>query len=193
MITLEQLKDIHTRVADLARYLDIDSKKIQVEEEELRTHVADFWDDRKRAEAQMKKIKDLHFWLDSYKEVSSQAEELQLAFDFLKEGLVEEADIDAQYARVLDLIEHDFIVVEVGKGFHPGFLRLQRVAVDLHRRGHPGVNVNLLFCLLHHKPLISVRFPAEERYFSPAGSLALQITILSYHITAVFARVDRWD
>ena len=81
MITLEQLKDIHTRVAD-------------------------FWDDRKRAEAQMKKIKDLHFWLDSYKEVSSQAEELQLAFDFLKEGLVEEADIDAQYARVLDLIEH---------------------------------------------------------------------------------------
>lgn len=106
MITLEQLKDIHTRVADLARYLDIDSKKIQVEEEELRTHVADFWDDRKRAEAQMKKIKDLHFWLDSYKEVSSQAEELQLAFDFLKEGLVEEADIDAQYARVLDLIEH---------------------------------------------------------------------------------------
>lgn len=106
MITLEQLKDIHTRVADLARYLDIDSKKIQVEEEELRTHVADFWDDRKRAEAQMKKIKDLHFWLDSYKEVSSQAEELRLAFDFLKEGLVEEADIDAQYARVLDLIEH---------------------------------------------------------------------------------------
>lgn len=106
MITLEQLKDIHTRVADLARYLDIDSKKIQVEEEELRTHVADFWDDRKRAETQMKKIKDLHFWLDSYKEVSSQAEELRLAFDFLKEGLVEEADIDAQYARVLDLIEH---------------------------------------------------------------------------------------
>ena len=59
MITQEQLKDVQSRVADLARYLDIEGKKIQVEEEELRTHVADFWDDRKRAEAQMKKIKDL--------------------------------------------------------------------------------------------------------------------------------------
>ena len=51
MITQEQLKDVQSRVADLARYLDIEGKKIQVEEEELRTHVADFWDDRKRAEA----------------------------------------------------------------------------------------------------------------------------------------------
>ena len=106
MITQEQLKDVQSRVADLARYLDIEGKKIQVEEEELRTHVADFWDDRKRAEAQMKKIKDLHFWIDSYKEVSGQTEELQLAFDFVKEGLVEEEDVDRQYAKVLDLLEH---------------------------------------------------------------------------------------
>lgn len=106
MITQEALKDIHKRVEDLGRYLDIDAKQMQVEEEELRTHVADFWDDRAKAEAQMKKIKDLHFWLDSYKDVSQQAEELQLAFDFVKEGLVEEAEVDAQYAKVLDMLEH---------------------------------------------------------------------------------------
>ena len=56
MITQEQLKDVQSRVADLARYLDIEGKKIQVEEEELRTHVADFWDDRKRAERRYKEL-----------------------------------------------------------------------------------------------------------------------------------------
>ena len=66
MITLEQLKDAEERTAALKRYLDIDSKRIEVEEEELRTHVADFWDDRDKAEAQMRKIKELHFWIDSY-------------------------------------------------------------------------------------------------------------------------------
>ena len=39
----------------LKRYLDIENKKIEVEEEELRTHVADFWEDRDKAEAQMRK------------------------------------------------------------------------------------------------------------------------------------------
>ena len=100
MITTEQLKNVESRCEQLKRYLDIDSKKIEVEEEELRTHVADFWDDREKAEAQMRKIKGLHFWIDSYTVLEKQVEELSLAMDFLKEGLVEEGDIDAQYAVV---------------------------------------------------------------------------------------------
>lgn len=80
MITQEQLKEAAERQGALKRYLDIDSKKIEVEEEELRTHVADFWEDREKAEAQMRKIKELHFWIDSYTELEKQVEELQLAF-----------------------------------------------------------------------------------------------------------------
>ena len=105
MITSDQFKHIESRVADLKRYLDIDSKKIEVEEEELRTHVADFWDDREKAEAQMRKIKGIHFWIDSYTAVEKQLEELQLALDFLKEGLVTEEDIDAQYATLEKQVE----------------------------------------------------------------------------------------
>ena len=100
MITADQIKNIETRTAQLCRYLDIDSKKIEVEEEELRTHVADFWEDREKAEAQMRKIKGLHFWIDSYTDLEKQVEELRLAMDFLKEGLVEEQDVDDQYAKV---------------------------------------------------------------------------------------------
>lgn len=105
MITQEQLKDAEERTAALKRYLDIDSKKIEVEEEELRTHVADFWEDRSNAEAQMKKIKDLHFWIDSYEALDKQVEELRLGFDFVKEGLVTEEEVEQQYATVMKDIE----------------------------------------------------------------------------------------
>ena len=90
MITAEQLKEIEERRSALYRYLDIDSKKIQVEEEELRTHVPDFWNDQKKAEAQMRKIKEIRFWIEGYTEVEKAVEELQLAFEFVKEGVVEE-------------------------------------------------------------------------------------------------------
>ena len=44
MITAEQLKDILDRTDALHRYLDIDRKKIEFEEEDLRTQAPDFWD-----------------------------------------------------------------------------------------------------------------------------------------------------
>ena len=80
--------------------------KIQVEEEELRTHVPDFWEHPKEAQAQMKKVKDLQRWIDDYTEIEKAVEELTLAFDFLKEGLVEEAEIDEMYASVAAKIEN---------------------------------------------------------------------------------------
>ena len=66
MITQEQLKEIQERRDALKRYLDIDNKRIQVEEEELRTHVPDFWEHPKEAQLQMKKIKDLQAWIKGY-------------------------------------------------------------------------------------------------------------------------------
>ena len=55
---------------------DVDSKKIQVEEEELRTQAPDFWDDPAAAQKQMKIVKDLHKWIDGYNEVKTMADEL---------------------------------------------------------------------------------------------------------------------
>lgn len=42
MITSDQLKDVLERADALHRYLDIDKKKIELEEEELRTQAPDF-------------------------------------------------------------------------------------------------------------------------------------------------------
>ena len=106
MITQDQLKAVQERCEALHRYLDIDSKRIEVEEEELRTHVPDFWDDQKKAEAQMRKIKGIHYWIDAYEAIAKQVEELELAMDFIKEGLVTEEEIDAQYEAVTSAIEN---------------------------------------------------------------------------------------
>ncbi|OJV85875.1 MAG: peptide chain release factor 2 [Bacteroidia bacterium 44-10] len=53
----------------------------------------------------MKVVRELKYWINAYQEVKSAAEELQLAFDFAKEGIVSEEEIDANYNHVLQLIE----------------------------------------------------------------------------------------
>lgn len=105
MITADQLKDVKERTEALYRYLDIENKKVEVEEEELRTQAPGFWDDAKAAEAQMKKVKGLQKWIDGYNEVKSAADELELAFDFYKDEMVTEEEVDADYQRAIELIE----------------------------------------------------------------------------------------
>ncbi len=105
MITQEQLKELQQRKEDLKRYLDIDGKKIEVEEEELRTHVPDFWQDQKAAEAQMKKIKSLRNWINGCEEVELAVDEVATGFDFVKEGLVEESELDSLYSKAMAMLE----------------------------------------------------------------------------------------
>ena len=105
MITQDQLKDINDRADALYRYLDIERKKMEYEEEDLRTQAPDFWDDPVRAQEQMKLVKDIKRWIDGYAEVRTAADELQLAFDFYKDELVSEEEVDAGYARAISAIE----------------------------------------------------------------------------------------
>lgn len=105
MITVEQLKEVKDRADALNHYLGIDEKKIELEEEQLRTQAPDFWDDAKEAEVQMKKVKEIQKWIDGYNEVSASVNELELAFDFYKENLVTEQEVDEDYAHALKLIE----------------------------------------------------------------------------------------
>ncbi len=105
MITADQLKDVLDRADALYKYLKIDEKKMEYEEEDLRTQAPDFWEDQKRAEEQMKKVKGIKKWLDGYQEVRTAADELQLAFDFYKEDMVTEDEVEANYAKAIDSIE----------------------------------------------------------------------------------------
>ncbi|WP_143813372.1 MULTISPECIES: peptide chain release factor 2 [Parabacteroides] len=105
MITSDQLSNVLERQRALRGYLDIDGKTIQLEEEELRTHDPEFWEDAKRAEAQMKKVKELKKWIELYNEVQSAAEELQLSYDYVKEEIITEEEVDQAYSKAIRLIE----------------------------------------------------------------------------------------
>ena len=105
MITADQLKDVMDRADALHRYLNIDQKKVEFEEEQLRTQAPDFWEDPKYAQEQVKKVKSIQKWLDGYKAVRLYADELQLAFDYYKEDMVTEQEVDDDYAKAIKAIE----------------------------------------------------------------------------------------
>lgn len=105
MITQEQLKEIQQRVEALHHYLDIPAKQMQWEEEQLRTQDPEFWNDRERAEEQMKLVKGLEKWLKGYKEVNALVEEVALAVDFYREEMVTEDEVDEAYTKALEAVE----------------------------------------------------------------------------------------
>lgn len=53
----------------------------------------------------MKLVKDLQKWIAGYEEVQTFCDELSLAFDFYKEELVTEEEVDAAYAQALEALE----------------------------------------------------------------------------------------
>ena len=105
MITADQLKDVMERADALHRYLNIDQKQVEFEEEQLRTQAPDFWEDPKYAQEQMKKVKGIQKWIDGYKTVRQYADELQLAFEFYKDEMVTEEEVDADYDKAIKAIE----------------------------------------------------------------------------------------
>ena len=105
MITLDQLKDIQQRADKLKQYLQIDEKRIQLEEEELHTQTPDFWNDAKAAEAQMKKVKSIKRWIEGYDNVRKATDELTLSYDFFRDEVVTEEEVDNAYANALAAVE----------------------------------------------------------------------------------------
>ena len=53
----------------------------------------------------MKLVKDLQKWIEGYNEVKTLADELELSFDFYKEELVTEGDVDTAYAKASEAVE----------------------------------------------------------------------------------------
>jgi len=67
--------------------------------------VPDFWSDQKKAEQQMRKIKTLKMWIEKCAEVEDAVGEVEVGFDFVKEGVLSEEELDALYADAIDKIE----------------------------------------------------------------------------------------
>ncbi len=54
----------------------------------------------------MKLVKGLQKWIEGYQEVKVLSDELELSFDFCKDGLITEAEVDEAYAKAIEAVEN---------------------------------------------------------------------------------------
>ncbi|PKB15041.1 peptide chain release factor 2 [Flavobacterium sp. 5] len=97
MTTTEQIKGIVERLGALRRYLDVDAKLIEIANEEEKTFAPDFWNNAKDAEIIVKNLRGKKKWIEDYNKAVDMTDELQLAYDFYKEGELTPEELDHQY------------------------------------------------------------------------------------------------
>ena len=96
MINADHIKAYQSRLKALYGYLDIEKKQMLIEDEQGLTHDPNFWEDPKQAEIVLKSIRAKKIWVDAYKVVESAIADLDIIFDFHKEGEATEEEVMAQ-------------------------------------------------------------------------------------------------
>jgi len=105
MITQENIKDISERVDKLKVYLNIDQKRIEIDNEEEKASGPDFWNNRKVAEILMRSLQSKKKWIEDFDQLKNDHEDLTVLNEFYKEGEATEDDISRQYEKTLELLE----------------------------------------------------------------------------------------
>ncbi|HRI27784.1 MAG TPA: peptide chain release factor 2 [Chitinophagales bacterium] len=104
-MTTEQLKTLHTRLAALRRYLDIDNRTEAIIHEEALTVEPNFWNDQKRAQTILKSIKTNKHWVHLYTTAAKEYDDLTVLQEFALAGEATTEEVDEQYEKVLALID----------------------------------------------------------------------------------------
>ncbi len=105
MVTIDKITELQTRLEALKGYLDVEEKRGQILEEEKYTHDPDFWNDQKKAQVVMKKIRELKRWVGLYEAVKREVDDAEVTFDFFKAKDVSEDEMDTQYTKAAAALE----------------------------------------------------------------------------------------
>lgn len=84
---------------------DYDRKKLEVEEKELISAQADFWNDPKEAEKMMKEIRSLKFWTDAFEAMEASVDDIETMVEFEAEGEVSAEEVEAEYQKAMTKLE----------------------------------------------------------------------------------------
>lgn len=105
MIAHEQLGKLANRIEKLKSYLDIDKKKILIQNEEEKSANPDFWNHPKEAELVMKNLRGLKKWVHDYEKIVGLNDDLSVVLDFYKEGEASEEEVNQLERELLDCLE----------------------------------------------------------------------------------------
>ncbi|MDD4544692.1 MAG: peptide chain release factor 2 [Bacteroidales bacterium] len=100
----ERIKDFDERVTALRRFLDIDNKKKQIEEETKITLSEGFWNDAKEAEKFLKKINEKKVWTNIFDKVIQAFEDVKVWKEFFEGGECKEEELDEHLDNLEKLI-----------------------------------------------------------------------------------------
>ncbi|MFT4661601.1 MAG: peptide chain release factor 2 [Patiriisocius sp.] len=76
-----------------------------IAEEEKQVHDPNFWNDSKKAELVMKKIRNIKVWTGTYAEIKEKVEDLVVLQEFAAEGEADEKELDEAYEKTITLLE----------------------------------------------------------------------------------------
>ncbi|MDT0294991.1 peptide chain release factor 2 [Mesonia ostreae] len=105
MITQDTLKDLKDRVTALKQYLDIDAKRIEIINEEEKTFAPDFWDNPQEAQKLVRSLNQEKKWVEAYENSLTFYEDLEVIFEFYKEGEASLEDVTQRYEKLKNLLE----------------------------------------------------------------------------------------
>ena len=101
MITLDQIKDLQSRVQKLGDCIDIEGKRREVAEGEARSREGDFWNDPKQAEAFLKTLSAPKSWISSFDAARTAVDDLEVLLELEPDS----PETDAAYAHAVGLVE----------------------------------------------------------------------------------------
>ncbi|MEH6778566.1 peptide chain release factor 2 [Maribacter arcticus] len=104
-VSTDHYKGLIDRLGALRRYLDIDAKLIEIENEQEKTLSPDFWNNPQEAQAHMKFIQSKKQWIDDYNAAEMLIAELEVLIEFQQEGEVSEEEVEQQYEKALNTLE----------------------------------------------------------------------------------------
>lgn len=86
-------------------FFDIDSRREFIEKETEKTQGSEFWNNPEEAESVLKKISLEKKWVTEYDSVNSKVDDIEVLFDFYKNGDVSEEEVDAEFDNCINAIE----------------------------------------------------------------------------------------
>ena len=105
MILNEQIKELESRREALERCLQIEQRRIDLRNEEEKTQEPDFWEQPDRAREQLRKVAAIKSWVEDYDHIATLVEDLMLMPDFVKEGVMSDAEMEQAYSVAVEQIE----------------------------------------------------------------------------------------
>ncbi|MBX2981780.1 MAG: peptide chain release factor 2 [Flavobacteriales bacterium] len=105
MITIDKIHDLTERLGSLKGYLEIEDKRGRIQEEQKYTLDPEFWNDQKKAQGVMHKIRELKRWVELYENVKREVDDAEVTYEFFKAKEASEKELEAQFKKAEDALE----------------------------------------------------------------------------------------